>query len=51
MPARSTSTWATAGRFADDDLLPILRHRATGQRLSDLVVCDESYSVQPGTSA
>ncbi|MEU7096113.1 Mu transposase domain-containing protein [Kitasatospora aureofaciens] len=42
---------AAAGRFADDDLLSIVRHRATGARPSDLVFCDEKYSVQPGTSA
>ncbi|KJS52911.1 transposase [Streptomyces rubellomurinus subsp. indigoferus] len=42
---------ATAGRFADDDLLSIVRHRSTGAPASDLVHCDESFSVQPGTSA
>nr|WP_095878694.1 IS21 family transposase [Streptomyces sp. TLI_235] len=42
---------ATAGRFADDDLMSIVRHRATGARPSDLVVCDENHSAQPGTSA
>jgi transposase len=41
---------STAGRFADDDLMSIVRHRQTGARPSDLVVCDETYSVQPGTS-
>ncbi|MFJ9521350.1 Mu transposase domain-containing protein [Kitasatospora sp. NPDC101801] len=42
---------AAAGRFAEDDLMSIVRHRATGQRPSDLVVCDEKHSAQPGTSA
>ncbi|MFI0743178.1 Mu transposase domain-containing protein [Streptomyces sp. NPDC021100] len=42
---------ATAGRFADDDLLSIVQHRKSGVRPADLVVTDEAHSVQPGTSA
>jgi transposase len=42
---------ATAGRFAEDDLMSILQHRRHGSRPADLVVADESHSVQPGTSA
>jgi transposase len=42
---------AAAARFADDDLLSIVRHRSSGQTAADLVVADETHSVQPGTSA
>jgi transposase len=42
---------AAAGRFAEDDLLAIVRHRATGAPTAQLVVADESHSAQPGTSA
>ncbi|MFI1259133.1 hypothetical protein ACH4U6_36090 [Streptomyces netropsis] len=42
---------ATAGRFADEDLLSIVQHRKSGVRPADLVVADEAHSVQPGTSA
>ncbi|MGW8885933.1 hypothetical protein [Streptomyces sp. NPDC055749] len=42
---------ATAGRFAEDDLMSIVQHRRHGTRPADLVVADESHSVQPGTSA
>ncbi|MFB7128255.1 IS21 family transposase [Kitasatospora sp. NPDC056273] len=42
---------ATARRFADDDVMSIVRYRATGARPSDLVVADEAHSVQPGTGA
>ena len=42
---------ATAGRFAENDLAAIVSHRATGKPATDLVIADEAYSVQPGTSA
>jgi hypothetical protein len=42
---------AAARRFADDDVMSIVRYRATGARPSDLVVADEAHSVQPGTGA
>ncbi|MFF3733301.1 IS21 family transposase [Streptomyces sp. NPDC002476] len=42
---------ATAGRFAEDDLMSIVQHRRSGVRPADLVVADETHSVQPGTSA
>lgn len=42
---------ATAGRFAEDDLMSIVQHRRHGTRPADLVVADETHSVQPGTSA
>jgi hypothetical protein len=50
-PAYAGWPAAAAGRFADDDLLSIVRHRSTDAPAGDLVHCDESYSVQPGTSA
>ena len=42
---------AAAGRFAEDDLLAIVRHRAAGGASAQLVIADESHSAQPGTSA
>jgi hypothetical protein len=42
---------AAAGRFADDDLLAIVTHRAAGGQAADLVLADETHSAQPGTSA
>lgn len=41
---------AAAGRFAEGDLAAITDHLATGDPTSDLVVADETYSAQPGTS-
>jgi hypothetical protein len=41
---------AAAARFAEDDLMSIVRHRREGARPADLVVADEAHSVQPGTS-
>lgn len=42
---------ATAGRFAEGDLLAIVKHRADGAPAAALVVADETHSVQPGTAA
>jgi hypothetical protein len=42
---------AAAGRFAEDDLLAIVRHRAAGAPSAQLVVADETHSAQPGTAA
>ena len=42
---------AMAGRFADGDLASILDHLAAGHSSLDLVVADETHSVQPGTAA
>jgi transposase len=42
---------AAAGRFAEDDLLAIVRHRAAGAPSAQLVIADETHSAQPGTSA
>lgn len=42
---------ATAGRFAEHDLPSIVAHRAAGASSADLVIADETYSAQPGTSA
>ena len=39
------------GRFAEDDLLAIVRHRAAGAPSAELVVADETHSAQPGTAA
>ena len=41
---------ATAGRFAEGDLLAIVEHRANGASIA-LVIADEDHSAQPGTSA
>ncbi|MFV2022777.1 hypothetical protein [Micromonospora sp. LOL_023] len=41
---------AIAGRFDDGDLVSILDHLATAGAPTDVVVVDESHSVQPGTS-
>jgi hypothetical protein len=42
---------AAAGRFAEDDLLAIVRHRAAGAPTAQLVIADEAHSAQPGTAA
>lgn len=42
---------ATAGRFAEGDLLAIVTHRANGAPSAALVVADEEHSTQTGTSA
>ena len=42
---------ATAGRFADDDLLSILEHIAASKPAGEVVRADEAHSVQSGTSA
>jgi len=42
---------AAAGRFAEEDLLAIVRHRATGASTAELIVADEAHSAQPGTAA
>jgi sarcosine oxidase gamma subunit len=42
---------ATAGRFAEDNLMSIVQHRRHGSRPANLVVADEAHSVQPRTSA
>ncbi|MBA3573513.1 MAG: hypothetical protein H0W37_00710 [Pseudonocardiales bacterium] len=42
---------AAAGRFAEDDLLAIMRHRAAGAPSAELIVADGAHSVQPGTAA
>jgi hypothetical protein len=42
---------ATAGRFAEEDLLAIVRHRAAGSSSAELIVADETHSAQPGTAA
>jgi hypothetical protein len=41
---------ATAGRFAETDLLAIVEHRAAGANTADLVHADETHSAQPGTA-
>ncbi|MFD5661104.1 IS21 family transposase, partial [Streptomyces hirsutus] len=41
---------ATADRFEEDALISIVQHRKYSARPADLVVADESCSVQPGTS-
>lgn len=40
---------ATAGRFADDDLLSILGHIADSKPAGEVVRADEAHSVQNGT--
>ncbi|MEU2860850.1 hypothetical protein ABZ672_21240 [Streptomyces mirabilis] len=40
---------ATAGRFADDDLLSILEHLAANRPAGEFVRADETHSVQSGT--
>jgi transposase len=42
---------AAAGRFADGDLAAIVDHLAIGATTADLVIPDETHSVQPGTAA
>jgi hypothetical protein len=42
---------ATTGRFAEEDLLAIVRHRAAGAPSTELVVAEETHSAQPGTAA
>ncbi|MDN5896933.1 MAG: IS21 family transposase, partial [Nocardioides sp.] len=42
---------AAAGRFAEADLAAIVDHYATHEPVGDLVVLDETYSAQPGTSS
>ncbi|MGW7063604.1 hypothetical protein ACWGHM_34605 [Streptomyces sp. NPDC054904] len=42
---------ATAGRFADDDLLSILGHIADSKPAGEVVRADEAHSVQNGTIA
>ena len=42
---------AAAGRFAEADLPAIVGHLATGQATADLVIADETHSVQHGTAA
>ncbi|WP_208639357.1 hypothetical protein [Streptomyces bobili] len=42
---------ATAGRFADDDLLSILEHLAASKPTEEVVRANEAHSVPSGTSA
>jgi hypothetical protein len=42
---------AIAGRFADGDLASIIDHLAAERETVGVVIADEAYSVQPGTSA
>jgi hypothetical protein len=42
---------AIAGRFADDDLVSIVDHLAGAGAVTDVVVADETHSVQPGTGS
>jgi transposase len=41
---------AIAGRFADADLASICDHLAAAGKVTDVVIADETHSVQPGTS-
>jgi transposase len=41
---------AMAGRFADDDLALICDHLQTEGAATDVVIADETHSVQPGTA-
>ena len=41
----------SASRFAEGDLLAIVEHRAAGDSITAVVVAEEEYSAQPGTSA
>lgn len=47
---RALATAAELGRFADDDLVQLMRHQATA-RPGKIVRLDESRSLQTGTSA
>ena len=40
---------ATAGRFADGDLISIVTHRASGEPAGELVTADPAHGLQPGT--
>lgn len=42
---------ATAGRFAEGDLLAIVTHQSAGASAAALVIPDDEHSIQPGTSA
>lgn len=42
---------AAAGRFAEGDLATIVDHHASGATAADLVIADETYSIQPGTTS
>lgn len=41
---------AAAGRFGEEDLTAIVAHQATAAATGDLVLVDETHSVQPGTA-
>ncbi|MHA6757044.1 IS21 family transposase [Streptacidiphilus sp. PAMC 29251] len=47
---RALGLAATAGRFADDDLVSILEHLQGSTPLGEVVRADESHSAQSGTS-
>jgi len=47
---RALGTAALAGRFADNDLIRILAHQATGSD-GESTRASEAHSLQPGTSA
>jgi transposase len=42
---------ATAGRFAESDLVAIVAHQAAGASAATLVIPDDDHSAQPGTNA
>jgi hypothetical protein len=48
-PDQSLGLAATAGRFADDDLLSILGHLADSKPAGEVVRADEAHSVRNGT--
>jgi hypothetical protein len=48
---RALGIAALAGRFEEGDLASILEHLGRHDAVEDLVRADESFSVQPGTSA
>jgi hypothetical protein len=47
---RALGTAALAGRFADNDLIRILAHQATGGD-GETTRASEAHSLQPGTAA
>jgi len=49
--AAALTAAAAAGRFSEEDLTAIVAHQATTAPAGDLVVVDETHSVQPGTAS
>jgi len=42
---------ATAGRFAQENVLAIVRHHAADASTAELVIADKTHCAQPATTA